>query len=45
MMCLQKYREQVINHFGKCIESDFGLDFWDLDSITDGRLSRRQIDI
>lgn len=40
-----KNREQDINHVGKCIESDFGLDFWNLDSMTDGRLSRMQIDI
>ncbi len=34
-----------MNYIGRCIESDFGLDFWDLDSMTNGRLSRRQIDI
>ncbi|AYN96818.1 hypothetical protein EAW52_24220 [Pseudomonas sp. LTJR-52] len=40
-----KNRESDFRYIGESINTDFGLDFWELDSMTEGRLARMQINI
>ncbi|SHJ43226.1 hypothetical protein SAMN05216295_113124 [Pseudomonas luteola] len=40
-----KNRETDFRYIGEAIDTDFGLDFWELDSMTEGRLARMQINI